>query len=797
MIPQPPFDPALPGLPNLLDETIVMELVASSLETSGPFEIIACPPRYVRYKPGTSCLVMYDLVTTEASGKQALRNMHIKAHHDDRGLLRATRSKMRRLTEQYARLQGSLPVTPVTYLPEVEGLLQIAPVDYDLKHLVWASSPTEMTRVFCEASPEYDDLTVTAAPEVVRYKPERKAMLRYSLDNGPAENLYGKLHADDRTQLLLNQTDALIEAEFGTPPVVAASPEHGFVAHAEAAGVQLASLRGTDAYTAWMTPLSHVLSRMQRIKVPSPVHTLRDEMMGIVTGVSLLERIVPDLAGRLFRVSDQLTSRLEAMDEQHATIHGDFYDDQALVSNAGATILDLDEMRCGHPLLDVGNMLAHLSVASSRGEQVDDARSAFLTAALQSGTTTRPDVALFEAVALMKLAPGPFRRLESNWPEGIERTLSLAERRLAASASRSVPASSMSSRSCRKATVVDAALPQLQALQDAKTMSARLAKAVGGFPPTVSGIDVVRHKPGRRASLRFEFTQHGERDMQQLYAKTFASSRGPKVYGITRMITAAKGFGPDIALPDPVAYLPDLKLLVQRPVDGESIVSALLHHDIGLATRIATALHHFHISGLDLGRCHDLNKELEPLEDRVNQVGDFWPALREQAAACLERVWTRSTSAASQWRHRPIHRDFYHDQLLIDHGRLAVLDLDDASMSEPAVDVANFASHLTLLVAQHPACAPSLVRVKDEFLGHYRFLDPNLDDSLVQLLTASTLLRLAGIHASRSYGEYVAQHLIRSCETALDAIDRKEDDQCRPLSRSGIVAVGSGIPDLG
>jgi hypothetical protein len=80
------------------------------------------------------------------------------------------------------------------------------------------------------------------------------------------------------------------------------------------------------------------------------------------------------------------------------------------------------------------------------------------------------------------------------------------------------------------------------------------------------------------------------------------------------------------------------------------------------------------------------------------------------------------------------------------------------------------AAHLDLLGVQHPAHAPGITLVRDRFLARSRELDPGLDESLLALLTASTLLWLAGVHASRQDGHRVAAGLLTTARESILAI---------------------------
>ena len=761
MISQLPDDPHLPSLPSLFDEGSVVALLTAGLQPPERIEFSGCRPRYVRYKPETTCLVQYDLAATDAVGERIATTAQIKVFADDRAFPHA-RSAIKRFQPWTSQLQRAPALPRVAYLAAVGGLLQIYPVDRDLRFLVRASDAGLMTGVLHDSIPDFAGASVISEPELIRYKPERKALLRYSLHDGPVAHYYGKVHVADRIDLLTAQSRMLIGAGVVTPNVLFALPPHRFIAHAEATGVQLASLRGSAAYVSWIELLAETLRRVQSVAIPGlPSHGIEDIAAEIARGAGWLARIVPHLASRLSDLSDRITSRLASLDDRLTTCHGDFYDDQALVSADDLAIIDLDEMCLSHPLLDAGNMLAHLTVAAARGDDVGAARDAFLTAVRRGARWSEVEIALFEALAVLKLAPGPFRRLESDWAEGIERILELAEACLRGSERTLSPAGVNGSHG----PLADPALPQLSTLQDRAAMSAKLAAATGDPSLIVTDIDIVRHKPGRRAILRYEIARRGagEGGSGLLYGKTFASERGPRVFAICWEICAARAFGPGVSLPAPVAFLPDLKLLVQQPVAGLTAEEALLAGDVGLAATIATALHRFHTSGLDLGRAHGLAQELSPLPMRTEQVIARCPELRPLTEICLARLQEIGENSVL-WRWRPVHRDFYHAQVLIDDGSLAVLDLDDAALSEPAVDVANFAAHLFLLEIQHPANRAALISAAHTFTHTYRHLDPDLDRHLTRFLTATTLVRLAGIHVSRADGERIATALLeRAC----------------------------------
>ena len=422
MIPSPPHDPRMPQLWEALDEGTVIDLLADCLP------LLRCRPRYVRYKPSTSCLVQYDVTFQRPDGSEVDTTAHITMYSDDRGRHRAGGTRMRRLLDRATKHTPELAGRHVAYLPEISGLAQIFPVDYDLRPLVRIADPGSMRKVVSGSLPPDTGRVRRVHPRLVRYKPGRKALFLIELEHGIDDRLYVKLLEDDRGEMVYAASAALRDAGIATPRALMYSRRFHVIAHERATGTQLASLRGTPHLEGWMEPVATALARLQAVEIPDlPVRTLADEAATIVHTVRWLSLVVPDLADRLMRVGKRIDIAIANGVNDLCTVHGDFYDDQTLVSDSGVTIIDLDELHRAHPLTDVGNMLAHLRSGHARGDQTGSAHERFLRAALAMSPYTVGDVAPFEAAALLKLAPGPFRRLERDWPRGIERIVSLAE----------------------------------------------------------------------------------------------------------------------------------------------------------------------------------------------------------------------------------------------------------------------------------------------------------------------------------------------------------------------------------
>lgn len=751
-----PRDPALPALGVALNAGAMRELLQDRLPE---VELESCRPCYVRYKPATNALVKYEL---EARGESETLVAHLRLFADGRATEILERKSRRRLAGRAAAV-GDARVPSAVYLSELPAAVQFFPLDIALPALVEAASPRSIEQAFRDASlsaPLADE-----SAELIRYKPARKALLRFACDAG-GRHLYVKLHADTRGARHLLFGPVLERAGMpGAAPLVYHAGLRMLV-HAEQVGTSLRALRSSPAFASWMEPLGELLARLHSTRPPGvPARSPAFEAGRVIAASGSLATLLPAHAAELFALGARLARHLEEATAPPTAVHGDFWDDQVLVSGRGAVLLDFDELRLGDPFSDVANFLAQL--AARKGERVHDAdgvRAAFLDAYASHRPDGNGTLVLHEAAALLRAGLGSFRRLEPDWPHSAERLVGLARDRL-----RDYERAPRGRRPLARpsgAAPRDAMLPQLAALFDPSIMAELLEREVVGSPVTVHDASVVRHKPGRRCTIRYELgiRVNGREQPLRLYGKTFASERGPQVHELLSDVAEARPFGLQVGVPQPVAYLAPLKLSLCSAVEGEPIASWLVAGDDKLAARIAEALHRFHSSGVDLGRRHSLNAELEPLAARV---GEIHPDLRGEARECLERIEARAEHT-ERWRRRPAHRDFYYDQVLVDGSRLSILDLDDAAIADPSLDVANFMGHLRLLALQRPEGGAVLATAERVFVARYRELDKRLGPVLVELLTGATLLRLAHIHGSRPGGYGMAAALLTECVRHLD-----------------------------
>jgi Ser/Thr protein kinase RdoA (MazF antagonist) len=246
-------------------------------------------------------------------------------------------------------------------------------------------------------------------------------------------------------------------------------------------------------------------------------------------------------------------------------------------------------------------------------------------------------------------------------------------------------------------------------------------------------LEDLKHKPGRRRTMR------ASGPAGSAIVKVYASERAP----VVASRVAALASGPcEPELPRVLLVDPARRLVVLTDVRGAPFREAVLAGDAAACAGVGRALGVWH--GFWQGRApralrpHTVGRELEILEARADAAPSAVRIAVRAAARSLADEWPCSTV---------VHRDLYEDQILVGD-RAALIDLDDAAVGPPELDVGNLLAHLELLEARSGrALAPML----DAVLAGYARSGGPLDDELLARCRRLALLRLACIHDDAAF----------------------------------------------
>lgn len=278
--------------------------------------------------------------------------------------------------------------------------------------------------------------SVTVEP--LRYRPRRRAVLRYRLEGGRV--LFGKVVPPARGRRLL----ALAEALRGTGlPMALPAGRVG------PGALVLPCLRGTSLRDLLLTggplpPPDRVAALSEELHRRCSLPLVSDELAAdrsairrrvdpatALCAAQTVVRLLPGEGCVAGRVAEAVIAWAEESEpNEEWIVHGDLYEDQVLVDRERLSLIDLDDLGPGDALLDAANFTAHLLVLGVSGQPAG-ARILRYREELRASFCRRLDadpaaLAWREAYCLLRLVSGPFRVLRPDWPRRMSGRLALA-----------------------------------------------------------------------------------------------------------------------------------------------------------------------------------------------------------------------------------------------------------------------------------------------------------------------------------------------------------------------------------
>ena len=226
------------------------------------------------------------------------------------------------------------------------------------------------------------------------------------------------------------------------------------------------------------------------------------------------------------------------------------------------------------------------------------------------------------------------------------------------------------------------------------------------LPPAINiaqlrAIRVIRHKPGKRCLIEYDLEIENPAASQGFTLIGKARAKGTDIKSChVQQALWSTGFAANsddsVSVPEPMGVIPAFQMWLQRKVSGV-IATQLLPKPggNGLAKRIAEAAYKLHQAGIPPRRpSHRMTCELQILYERLPLVLQRYPQWANRLEQILNAC-SRLAAATPEPTLRGIHRDFYPDQVIVDHSRLYLLDLDLYCQGDPGLDIGNFIGHIT------------------------------------------------------------------------------------------------------
>lgn len=269
----------------------------------------------------------------------------------------------------------------------------------------------------------------------VRYRPGGHAVLRHR--HGQVR-FYVRVMRPTRVSRLMRAAKLVEHTAFVLPRLAGSWPEGGVVWLSEIPGKNVRRLirKGVNVEVEpilenlaqlWDTPLAFYSGR------PFNLYGAYRRARRV------FRQVLQDWEGPGLRLKEA-TASLDGFAKtwQPRTIaHNDFYDDQMIrLTDGRIALVDFEEAGHGDPLLDVGNLLAHMRWSARFGRETESKASSafhhlFRSAALERFGWDERALNQREAICIFRVCTNPIRHLAPNWLERLDTGLTLVNELLA------------------------------------------------------------------------------------------------------------------------------------------------------------------------------------------------------------------------------------------------------------------------------------------------------------------------------------------------------------------------------
>jgi aminoglycoside phosphotransferase (APT) family kinase protein len=199
----------------------------------------------------------------------------------------------------------------------------------------------------------------------------------------------------------------------------------------------------------------------------------------------------------------------------------------------------------------------------------------------------------------------------------------------------------------------------------------------------------------------------------------------------------------DLRVPQPVGIDENLAVVLYRPMSGIPLDALRSAAELERGARLtALWLARLHRAEIPMERSLDLGAEVQACSQWAGLVGQRLSALAGTARLLATRI-KRATSGVERAELHPIHSNFHPGLVVMASGGIAVDDLDEARLGDPALDVAHFCRNLELLGMQPEATHLDVPAALTAFLDAYNAAAGPVDDKGMRFYSAWACLKLA------------------------------------------------------
>lgn len=722
-------DPALPGL------SIVLDADALGARSGIP----GLSSVYVRYKPGTSCVV--GLVDTDSS---------FAAYS-------AMTYPLERFCEVRDRKHWQSGPDQVVYLNDICTALVPFAHDRRIKTAKRLKDPDRRADCFAKLGLPNIGLTL------LRYKCGRRIVARVAGSDDPLASL--------KSYAAQGFNNSVVGAQFasamGHAPIMSINTRLRSIATRWVDGTSLCSeLAGTPSTSSLLLRGMTLANIHQNSFYPGNCIDGNREARDLLATAEAASQLLPEHRHQLHKMSREIAAQGRRLSFQSTLLHGDFSSDQVIVKDERPIIVDWDRISRGDPARDLGTFLARFEVQAIDGYLTSNEAAASSDAFVEGyirRSGKKPDcLAYHQARALFALMTDDFRARRTDWPEQMTAIMMRID-------------SVMNNAAKSLHQAHKSMTPGLSVALDPTTMGARIgdfldARIQENAAPAIS---LLRHKPGRRALIRYDISLADNLPPVVILGKLRAKGADRRTPALHCSLRAAglDGSAPNYVGVAPVLGLTNEPALWFQPLlQGATMTEHLTALGLAASQSAGHALACLHSTGVKTDRLWSMVDEIAVLDRALSEVENALPTRSAEINETFECA-RRKVEDLGQITTTCIHRDFYPDQLLLDTPITWLLDLDDMAQGDPTIDVANYFSHLTEFGLRWHADQDTFVGDAQAFMASYQ-THRYLDRERAEILHWVSLARGIGIAHRIEGRRHTVDPLISLCHSALSGQGR-------------------------
>src|SRR5215208_1479030 len=445
-------DPAFPQLKIATDPGLMKETFRTHLHPVGGkvYDIEDCRLTRLRYRQDSCRFLQYTLRLVEPdTGRQ--RDVQVT------GLLYAEKNRAEQVWRKLKATdprreipEAWLTFEPVSFVPELDMLVQVFPYDHRLPTLplLAAGPPPELEPVLVGRFGPGEWRVEAWNVQPVRYREQGGAVLRYT---GKARNaatggrierrFYAKIYRHEKGEqtyqaLRVLWSQAGAREGFTVVRPIAYLSDHRALILEEAAGTPLEEiLLGDGDTTGAVRRVAQALAAFNQGDAPAATqrHLLADQVAVLEKARKVLGWACPHLRVEVESIIEGVLAGLQEVPLRPT--HRDLRPDHIFVNGERTIFIDLDSLARADPVLDPAHILVRLAKPAQFPIPRQQARTAAREFAEEYFThvprTWHDRLPFHYAGTLLKVAQGFFRRQAPDWPERIETLLEEAKASLA------------------------------------------------------------------------------------------------------------------------------------------------------------------------------------------------------------------------------------------------------------------------------------------------------------------------------------------------------------------------------